>query len=188
MVSHEDFCRLWVLILSQNSPVDDRRFSDRRKHRRSITQRFLGSVLSRFFSLARSKTADWSVYTASTYATIELHFRKSNRENRRAGASSQLHCLYERANNGTTHFLCEYILTIASRSRTCRQANTYDDARRSLLGKIDTSLLDLPRLCPHRFTRSSFDISVGLPPICSIHRPSLWTFPNEREFPRFAEV
>jgi len=53
--------------------------------------------------------------------TMKLHFRKSNRG---PGASSQLHCLYECANNGTTHFLREYILTISDRSRTCRQANT----------------------------------------------------------------
>jgi len=53
--------------------------------------------------------------------TMKLHFRKSNRG---PDASSQLHCLYECANNGTTHFLREYILTISNRSRTCRQANT----------------------------------------------------------------
>lgn len=53
--------------------------------------------------------------------TMKLHFRKSNRG---PSASSQLHCLYECANNGTTHFLREYILTISNRSRTCRQANT----------------------------------------------------------------
>lgn len=57
--------------------------------------------------------------------TMKLHFRKSNRG---PGASSQLHCLYECANNGTTHFLREYILTISNRSRTCRQANTRDSA------------------------------------------------------------
>lgn len=50
--------------------------------------------------------------------TMKLHFRKSNRG---PGASSQLHCLYECANNGTTHFLREYILTISNRSQTCRQ-------------------------------------------------------------------
>lgn len=55
--------------------------------------------------------------------TMKLHFRKSNRG---PGASSQLHCLYECANNGTTHFLREYILTISNRSRTCRQTNTRD--------------------------------------------------------------
>lgn len=104
-------------------------------------------VFSRFFG--RSKTADTTVYTAPTYATMKLHFRKSNRENRWVGASSQLHCLYERANNGTTHFLCEYILTIASRSRTCRQANTYDWRARISARKIDTSLLDLRCFFPH---------------------------------------
>jgi len=46
--------------------------------------------------------------------TMKLHFRKSNRGP------------YECANNGTTHFLREYILTISNRSRTCRQANTRD--------------------------------------------------------------
>lgn len=53
--------------------------------------------------------------------TMKLHFRKSNSG---PDASSQLHCLYECANNGTIHFLREYILTISNRSRTCRQANT----------------------------------------------------------------
>lgn len=53
--------------------------------------------------------------------TMKLHFRKSNRG---PSASSQLHCLYECANNGTIHFLREYILTISNRSRTCLQANT----------------------------------------------------------------
>lgn len=62
--------------------------------------------------------------------TLQWSFTFENQTERTlSGAFSQLHCLYGRANNGTTHFLCEYILTIADRSRTCRQANTYDDAR-----------------------------------------------------------
>lgn len=44
-----------------------------------------------------------------------------------AGRILTLHCLYECANNGATHFLREYILTISNRSQTCRQANTQDN-------------------------------------------------------------
>lgn len=116
---------------------------------RRVTDHASLEVFSRFFGRSiENSRHDESVYTGPTYATMELHFRKSNRENRQAGASSQLHCLYERANNGTTHFLCEYILTIASRSRTCRQANTYNDAcgslPRSILARVPRSSIPLP--------------------------------------------
>lgn len=78
--------------------------------------------------------------------TMKLHFRKSNRG---PGASSQLHCLYEYANNGTTHFLREYILTISNRSRTCRQANTRGPT--DMCGSTCIKSTNSKRFFPHWF-------------------------------------
>lgn len=155
---------------------------------RRVTDNASLEVFSRFFGRSiENSRHDESVYTGPTYATMELHFRKSNRENRQAGASSQLHCLYERANNGTTHFLCEYILTIASRSRTCRQANTYNDAcgslPRSILARVPRSSIPLPFKTRRSFPFASNFQSVSLSENKTKKRRRIESFLESMTFP-----